>query len=55
MVVRCPDCRRVYDDAERWTLCPHGPLWAGPDEYCPRHDLVRCPFDPAQRETNLGN
>jgi len=23
MNVTCRDCLRVYDDAERWTYCPH--------------------------------
>lgn len=35
-------CGRLYDDAEQWTICPHGPLWAPPDAYCREHDLVNC-------------
>lgn len=23
MIVTCEKCGRVYDDAERWTICPH--------------------------------
>lgn len=23
MQVTCPDCGKVYDDARRWTICPH--------------------------------
>lgn len=23
MQVKCPDCGKVYDDARRWTICPH--------------------------------
>ncbi len=23
MLVRCDKCAQVYDDAKRWTLCPH--------------------------------
>ena len=42
MYVQCGKCRRNYDDAVSWTLCPHGPLWAGPTAYCPKHDLVNC-------------
>jgi hypothetical protein len=42
LVVRCEDCGHLYDDAEQWTICPHGPLWAGPKAYCPLHDLVHC-------------
>ena len=40
MNVTCPACRRIYDDATCWTLCPHGPLWAGVNDYCPRCDTV---------------
>lgn len=53
MIVRCeplfpgdvrPEgfCGRLYDDAEAWTICPHGPLWAALDAYCRQHDLVDC-------------
>lgn len=45
MIVVCDHCQRLYDDAEQWTLCPHGPLWAGWEDYCREHDLVACPFD----------
>ena len=44
MLVRCETCRHAYDDAAQWTLCPHGPLWAAVDAYCPQHDLVHCPL-----------
>jgi hypothetical protein len=47
--VRCHSCDRVYDDAECWTICPHGPLWAGVSAYCPLHDLVHCPNHPPTR------
>jgi hypothetical protein len=23
MIVTCPDCRVRFDDAYRWTICPH--------------------------------
>lgn len=42
MLVRCPSCNKLYDDESRWTICPHGPLWAAHDAYCPEHDLVNC-------------
>ncbi len=42
MLVICEKCHRRYDNAEQWTLCPHGPLWAAADAYCPVHDLVNC-------------
>lgn len=44
MIVRCENCKRLYDDAECWTICPHGPLWAAHDAYCLEHDLVNCRF-----------
>jgi hypothetical protein len=44
MVVTCDKCHRLYDDAEQWTICPHGPLWAAHDAYCREHDLVNCPM-----------
>lgn len=52
MIVRCQalydgdkreTCGRLFDDAEQWTICPHGPLWADPRAYCRDHDLVDCP------------
>jgi hypothetical protein len=42
MVTRCQKCGRMYDDAEQWTICPHAPLWASHNNYCPEHDLVNC-------------
>ena len=42
-LVHCSSCNRTYDDESRWTICPHGPLWAGPDKYCAEHDLINCP------------
>lgn len=26
MIVTCEGCKKVYDDAKRWTLCPHEAL-----------------------------
>lgn len=28
MTVTCPTCGTSYDDAERWTICPHDRLMA---------------------------
>lgn len=43
MIRRCeePDCGRVYDDVQQWTICPHNPLdvGAGPEHFCFRCDL----------------
>jgi hypothetical protein len=44
MIVTCSVCNRLYDDAEQWTLCNHGPLWASLNSYCQEHDLVNCPL-----------
>jgi len=46
MNVRCEKCGRVYDDAIRWTICPHNPLerpWNDP--YCREHDLFHCTLE----------
>jgi hypothetical protein len=44
MIVLCDKCGIHYDDENRWTLCPHGPLWAPLEAYCRWHDLVFCKF-----------
>lgn len=31
MYVTCEKCGRFYDDAERWTICPHRSLDTTPD------------------------
>ena len=41
MLVQCDNCKRTYDDASRWTICPHGPLGYPPDAYCPKCDIVK--------------
>lgn len=52
MRVTCPKCEKPYDDAVRWTICPHYRLEASPDGdgrgehgsgYCEEHDLFNCP------------
>jgi hypothetical protein len=40
MIVLCLKCGRYYDDAVCWTICPHGPLEHGLDEYCPKCDTI---------------
>ena len=48
MHVTCNKCGEYYNDENRWTLCPHGPLH-GPNKYCRKHDLDPCPIcDPSQ-------
>ena len=45
MIVTCQKCNLPYDDAYRWTICPHAPLEASaPDggNYCMKHDLFYC-------------
>ena len=44
MIVTCSDCNRTYDDVDRWTLCPHGPLGFPLDDYCPKCDTVKTIF-----------
>jgi hypothetical protein len=52
MYVECDKCHLRYDDETRWTICPHGPLWAGVDAYCRRHDLVNCKLCELEKETH---
>lgn len=51
MVVRCPKCHRLYDDAKCWTICDHGPLWERADAYCREHDMVNCDFHKGDKQT----
>ncbi len=53
MIVRCETCKRNYDDAECWTICPHGPLWANPGAYCREHDLVDCFICKEKKESSV--
>lgn len=55
MMVRCEKCDRYYDDADRWTICPHNLLEAASDAprytcgqpgYCAGHDLFNYPLVP---------
>jgi hypothetical protein len=39
-MTHCKKCLRRYDDAKCWTLCPHGPLGFGPEDYCPKCDTL---------------
>lgn len=41
MLTRCPDCNTLYNDENRWTICPHGPLGFAPDGYDPKTDTIR--------------
>ena len=52
MRVQCSECQRLYDDAQRWTICPHNRPEASPEGdgrgehgagYCEEHDLFNCP------------
>jgi hypothetical protein len=31
MIVTCNDCGKHFDDAERWTCCPHEPFMSADD------------------------
>jgi len=54
MVVFCEKCSRYYDDENRWTICPHGPLWAAADAYCREHDLVNCKLHDPKPDGSTG-
>ena len=55
MFVKCNDCGKVYDDAVRWTICPHAPLEASADGagYCKEHDLFNCFICARERAEDL--
>jgi len=51
MIRSCTSCHHVYDDAYKYTSCPHMPIGAGPTPfhptsnpsgYCKEHDLFAC-------------
>lgn len=42
MNVRCDKCSLLYDDADRYTICPHYVIGAEPPLYCREHDLYGC-------------
>jgi hypothetical protein len=51
MRVECTKCMSIFDDAHRWTICPHRLLEAASDAprgtntgYCTEHDLYGCKF-----------
>ena len=45
MIVKCLECKKQFDDAVCWTICPHNSLDVSPTApYCRRHDLYNCPF-----------
>jgi len=55
MWLKCEKCGRLYDDAEKWTICPHHLLGtnlrtgAG---YCKRHDLYEpCPVCELEKDS----
>lgn len=45
MIVDCEKCGIRYDDATRWTICPHNSLnVSSTAELCREHDYYRpCP------------
>jgi hypothetical protein len=53
MIVNCEKCFTTYDDVSRWTICPHGPLWAGPAQYCREHDSVNCKLPKSQHHWRI--
>ncbi len=53
MNVQCDSCRRVYDDAERWTICPHSPLGGPIDDLCPQCDTLASRQGPCHHQVLL--
>lgn len=39
MIVECPDCHAVFDDAYRWTFCPHNTFAANDGNNNFRHHV----------------
>lgn len=61
MLVTCDKCGARYDDALRWTICPHNRLEVSFDTpyyncgnpgYCAGHDLYNCPCEPPDKESS---
>jgi hypothetical protein len=50
MLVTCNTCRRVYDDAQSWTICPHGPIGFALTDYCPKCDTLRSVQGPCRHQ-----
>ena len=50
MYVQCDKCSRVYDDAARWTTCPHPPLGFAADDLCPRCDTLKSVHGPCRHQ-----
>lgn len=50
MYGRCDKCGRVYDDATRWTICPHSPLGYPVDDLCPRCDTLKSVHGPCPHQ-----
>lgn len=55
MNVVCDNCRRLYDDENRWTICPHGPLGFPPDDYCPNCDTLKSIHGPCIHQQSREN
>ena len=41
MHVICDRCMIGYDDAVRWTICPHSPLGSPVGDLCPKCDTLK--------------
>jgi len=50
MFVTCNTCGRVYDDAARWTICPHSPLGCAVDDLCPKCDTLQSVHGPCPHQ-----
>ena len=50
MHVECQDCNRIYDDATRWTICPHSPLGMPINDLCPVCDTLQSIHGPCKHQ-----
>lgn len=50
MMQFCEKCKRFYDDAQRWTICPHSPLGRPVNDLCPKCDTLRSVHGPCEHQ-----
>ena len=58
MIVQCEDCKKVYDDAICWTICPHRKLKCTPSpqkilSLNPNHDSSTSEGDPLPQNLEI--
>jgi hypothetical protein len=50
MRLTCERCKRGYDDAGQWTICPHSPLGFSATDYCPFCDTLESVHGPCRHQ-----